>query len=149
VKLPPSCAAAAAAGEEEEQEDRVPKHPPSPRRARRRDGASARLLPAPISLAGSRFRSLSPLSPPSSGRGSARERERERTRKSLGSAVRAGPGRDVALYFSLLDFIYRQFARLIALWTAITCGDLSSSQPKLTFTPSAPGKILTTEHYIR
>jgi hypothetical protein len=57
VKLPPSCAAAAA----EEEEDPAPKHPPRLRRARRRDGASARLLPAPISLAGLRFRAFRPL----------------------------------------------------------------------------------------
>lgn len=60
AKLPPSRVAAAAA------EDPAPKHPPRLRRARRRDGASARLLPAPISLA---------LFPPSS---SPSERKRER-----------------------------------------------------------------------
>lgn len=52
AKLPPSCA---------DEEDPAPKHPPRLRRARRRDGASARLLPAPISLAGSRFRAFSPF----------------------------------------------------------------------------------------
>ena len=61
AKLPPSRAAAAAA-----EEDPAPKHPPRPRRARRRDGASARLLPAPISHA---------LFPPPS---SPSERKRER-----------------------------------------------------------------------
>lgn len=85
MKLPPSCSAATAAAAEEE--DPAPKHPPMLRRARRRDGASARLLPAPISLAGSRFRAFPPLSE------WERERMREMTRKSLGSAVRAGPCR--------------------------------------------------------